>query len=261
MPHVGDSSAGLKIVRAKEHLNALKKEIGEWRRDHLERVPIQGDDKAVSIALGAYRPASPPRWGLLAGDCIANLRASLDHILWEIVAKSSKPRVRVGSKKGRDVQFPISAKAVGVRKRLTELKRPPFNLPADAAKLIKRVQPRKAPYKPLLTLNRLANRDKHCLLLVAITDVRLDRIDNVYVADKPRIDRSMIPEGLEVVAFQTFAINMPGVPPENMKVDGKTTALIALRYPGVPAKPIDIVLEAMIECVERVRDEFLAAKF
>jgi hypothetical protein len=262
-------SSALKIVWAKEHLNTLEQKIGEWRSNHLHKVPIQayveGNVNTIRVGLGNFRPESPPGWSLAAGDCIQNLRASLDHILWEIIRKCSKPKVRVGSNLGRKVQFPIGLESARVRIRLAEFKKPPFNLPAEAARLIKRVQPYKAGYKPLSALNRLANRDKHCLLLVAITDVQFTKINDVRLRGDSKLSaRPNIPgfdwSQSNILAFQTFVVGSPGPSPEDVEVDGEITARVAFRYKGVPTKPIDIVLESFIECVERIRDQFLGLK-
>lgn len=247
----------LKIVRAKVHLDALKSEIGKWGRDHLHEVPVQVDGETVTVALGEYRPESPTEWSLLAGDCVANLRASLDHILWEVIAKTSSPKARVGSKRGRDVQFPIGPKASRVKKIVAEFEKPPFNLPASAARLIKRVQPYKAGYKPLAALSRLVNRDKHCLLLVAITDVHLRRIEALIVNGQVSF-RAIGNIVSASQALHTDAPMAPGQTAPKVEVQGEITAHVAFRYKGVPPGRISNVLESMVECVERIRDQFLA---
>lgn len=157
------TSARLKLGRANEHLDCLRRETKAF----LERNPAPfdirtkktaGPGKSEKYVVHAVVRESPPDYlGLIAGDAIANIRHALDHVVYEL----SPPKHRNRGK----TQFPIY-------KDECEFKvlSPPLikGIEGDERTLIERVQPYQTsdPTRhPLAVLNRLANKDKHRILL------------------------------------------------------------------------------------------------
>lgn len=75
--------AKLKIVRAKEHLDAVERAIALYIDSEpyvvdVERYSQHGEGRAqVSYQIN-------PRISAIIGDCLHNLRCSLDYVMWEI---------------------------------------------------------------------------------------------------------------------------------------------------------------------------------
>lgn len=77
----------LKLARAAYHLKQLHTQIVEWRRQHRLVYRIQGDlnkgDELVVLASGE-NPGHDPL-GLIVGDSIHNMRASLDLLAFALL--------------------------------------------------------------------------------------------------------------------------------------------------------------------------------
>jgi hypothetical protein len=85
------ASARLKLDRAHEHLDRLHAEAEAWIESHPYKLVDERDPYPVGSPI-LHRDARhrrvrvtevtpvPPRWSLLIGDCVHNLRASLDHL-------------------------------------------------------------------------------------------------------------------------------------------------------------------------------------
>ena len=70
----------LKLERAKEHLRAFDSESGEWL-EQTELCIFVPEDHAVERVFFARITATPPaRFSTILGDCLQNLRASLDYL-------------------------------------------------------------------------------------------------------------------------------------------------------------------------------------
>jgi len=77
----------LKLARTAYHLNQLHTQIVEWRRHHRLVYRIEGDlnkgEKLVVLASGE-NPGHDPM-ALIVGDCIHNMRASLDLLAFALL--------------------------------------------------------------------------------------------------------------------------------------------------------------------------------
>jgi len=130
------TSARLKLDRAREHRNTLHHEITSFPEGTKDGIvgQCEGDPPEYVVRLGD--PTA--RWGLIVGDCIHNLRASLDHIVWEALQLS-------GGTPNEKTAFPIQAKPRRrPNGRLQAWPPPPVNIPGMDPKvndLIERLQP------------------------------------------------------------------------------------------------------------------------
>src|SRR4051812_6533280 len=133
--------ARLKIVRAQEHLDSLKAEIGMYLNEHPHEVfshpktyPYDSRRGAVHAAyysasiqhvLPPLTPGVPPlRLSTIIGDCVTNARAALDYIVWELAQRYFKPAFDITDRNDRRiVAFPIYQNALdaGLKDRLDRL--------------------------------------------------------------------------------------------------------------------------------------------
>jgi hypothetical protein len=80
----------LKIGRAKEHLDALRSEISAFMETQPYRSSAYDDAESGQYVIEVrIAPAIPHKIGLLAGDFISCLRASLDHLAWQLALLST----------------------------------------------------------------------------------------------------------------------------------------------------------------------------
>ena len=170
--HPLDSCAA-KIQRSEANYSTLNQDARSW----VQQAVIKG--QAVTVRkeidpqtgeihfLAAAVPETPSnRWGAILGDCIHNLRSSLDHLAFALADLDSPNRDR-----DRDnvTQFPVTQSqshwdADGIQRRFTYISdrhrrtieevQPWFTQPNDVA------------VHPLSILERLDNRDKHRLISV-----------------------------------------------------------------------------------------------
>jgi hypothetical protein len=117
---------------------------------------------------GAIRRKPPADWSPLVGDCLNNLRCSLDHVAWALAGST-----------GRNTAFPIFTDP-GKYKRVTPGHHLKY-IPNDAQAFIESLQPYHHLSGPkahsLFLLDRLANDDKHRELLgteVGVSHVSVD---------------------------------------------------------------------------------------
>lgn len=158
----GSPGFQLKLERAGAHLRTLDLAVKEWLEVHSdlvyeERDPLTGDDVVLVDA-----PAVPPAdaISLIAADCVHNLRASLDQLVFSLAwSGSAGPLSREAAQR---CEFPIygprAPKAAELRKRIGSL------APA-AQQVIEALQPHHAgaefAEEKLWILDQLWNLDKH----------------------------------------------------------------------------------------------------
>jgi len=154
----------------------------------------------------------PERWSVLIGDVLTNLRAALDHTLWEAVLTHSGPPA-----KPQQVQFPIATAADKFRQPTADLA--PLVSP-KVWELVESVQPfhagAQAHTAPLEVLRWLSNVDKHRFVHV---------VGRTLVDLAPVLVGAAVP--LEVVEQWRH---------EGAAADGTVVARLSIRRPpdGVP---------------------------
>jgi hypothetical protein len=107
------SGCRAKIGRAYEHHEALQSFLQDTFAVESNRVGvrIQFDMKASEYIVYIDRvpvlDTALRQVALIAGDVIQNLRACLDHILWQLAMNYTKGAVALDRDRERNVQFPI----------------------------------------------------------------------------------------------------------------------------------------------------------
>jgi hypothetical protein len=148
----------LKTSRAKEHLDALRKEMEPFYKSK----PCEFQEK-VNFKDGLYQVRiqvndPPPRLSVIVGDVFGCLRASLDHLVWLLVTHHTDSYAE-------GTQFPILSQ--NGPDDIARFKKQIRGVPARAETIIESLQPyhggnRAAIESNLLwRLNKLCNIDKH----------------------------------------------------------------------------------------------------
>ncbi len=163
-----------KLSRAQEHLDSLSQELNAFLQPYCYEIANEYDVEAPHQGLTRVRltrrvvfKVEPPllKWGIIVGDCIQNLRSSLDHMVFAI----SHSRDPNEFKDDRTTEFPIcdSPEAFNRSRRRNW---PPHHeirgLPREAQTIIEQFQPYQGGQKslsnhPLWILREMSNIDKH----------------------------------------------------------------------------------------------------
>ena len=144
-----------RVDRADKHLADLKSKISERECDQIQANPIEADpDNPGNLLLRPTKGVLPidPIFGILVGECVYNLRAALDYLVYELAIVDSG-HIQDGT------QFPIeSKKEIFTRRAKTWLKG--IN-PTHIAE-IEKLQPYNEQWTAVL--RDKSNPDKHRLL-------------------------------------------------------------------------------------------------
>ena len=98
-PSLDDAKA--KLARAKLHSECFNKAHEEVTNGHVYLFGVDiYDGGRTHLYWADHPPATDPRFALIAGDCVHNLRSALDHLAWELVRVSGKKQPN------RTTQFP-----------------------------------------------------------------------------------------------------------------------------------------------------------
>ena len=170
-------SPRLKLDRADEHLDVLDEELGVFFKSYAEGKVLEhaldGPWHVVFVNPPTKESPPPPRLSLICGDAIQNLRASLDHLVWQLV-------LREGNRPGGWTKFPITTHIndfnSSVRAPKDPKKRPSplqgITVDGEAWTLIEEAQPynggelsKNPAHHELVILAFLSNTDKHRTLL------------------------------------------------------------------------------------------------
>lgn len=160
-----------KLGRADEHLRSIDAELRRVTMEQTESSYITfWRDESWYIVRADPLPPLPLRIALLAGDCLNNLRATLDHLVWQLVLREGQ------NPEGRQC-FPLCETQAEFTKKVVlpshrgNRHAPLYGIPpnGDAWALIEHAQPFHRPQPqehPLAWVARFNNVDKHRTLLV-----------------------------------------------------------------------------------------------
>jgi len=167
-----------KLDRACEHATELKQTIDAAFEATNQKITreVSADGSKVVYRVEML-PTIDPRWSLLLGDFLTNMRAALDHLAWQLVVldggtptcKTSFPiKTSWLSRSGNSPAKPLTV--VGLKSE-------------TVLDLVEAVQPRSLVLlnavpenSPLHVLNELVNIDKHRLLLLFAHTLRWNRM-------------------------------------------------------------------------------------
>ena len=159
------SSWPVKFRRAQDHLTSIASQIEWWRAGRSFDISTEFDaETKQNIAYVDRFDALPLRWSAIIGDCVQNLRSTLDHLVNELALDHS-------GRANETTEFPIfldAAKFALARGRKIGL------VSEQAQQVIEELQPfQRGASKtadPVWLLHELSRVDKHrSVHLVAVT--------------------------------------------------------------------------------------------
>jgi hypothetical protein len=163
-------SAFAELSRAKVHLDQLEADIRAFRAREPFDWPYSVSDHMLdeSLAVVTFRvhvkEEMPNTWGLMIGDILSNLRATLDHAVYgHAAARADAAGTPLTNRQEKELNFPITTVAADWPNHRARLS--PF-MDAQVIGVIENWQPFNqqqvaADWHPLAVLNSLVNRDKH----------------------------------------------------------------------------------------------------
>lgn len=177
----------LRIKRADEHRRGLHDRIAEFIHDQPYGVTYEFRDQRREVSIGVERvnPTDDDKavleWGIAVGDCIHQLRAALDGLVYALTEATNKPPPPERRNPLREVSFPIvtdpSAWPEATSRRL-------WGVPDESLPVFREVQPfftgpEDPKREPLAVLNELWNVDKHRAIPLLAIDLRLPEITHL----------------------------------------------------------------------------------
>jgi hypothetical protein len=167
-----------KIFRAAEHAKGLEPELLRYFETNPGKMVLE-PDSPTNDPFFKFVPKEPipTRFGIIVGDCLQNLRSSLDYLVWELVlAANNQP--------GKHHMFPVCSTPEFFKEALSKRKRLEGIHP-DAIAEIDALQPyhlgqdwEKA---VVAVIDDIANTNKH--RRVPLTMLRGSRVDNMTVVE------------------------------------------------------------------------------
>jgi hypothetical protein len=159
--------------RAQEHLQALDSAIDAFFEVKPYTTSVEPNQERGCHVVRLMDPTPIPQreWGVLIGDCVHNLRCTLDYIAWQLAGSNMADGSTV---------FPICG---GPRQFRTRRKKRLTQLPESAVALIRCLQPYNTgnPFASSLALiENLDVADKHKLLTVIITSQQAASLDTNF---------------------------------------------------------------------------------
>ncbi len=286
--------ARFKVVRAQEHLDTLKIEIAKYldgnpwvirteeNKDALlgvsntfsltgqpkgsERFPPGTGFAPSKSGLPPYHAFvditnhPPLQLSAIIGDCVTNVRASLDYIMWELASRYFSPPIDITKHHDRNITaFPITnnPKDVGHVNRLNCLTN--RKIPAAAIAEIKAVQPYNRGYEPLWWLHGLVNGDKHRMPVLTIAEVPSFIYgvgpDGSITYNGGPVGRSVTFKG-HVEALDTVTNGGLIETKTTMEMDNQITVTVTFQDVTMPREPVDRTLEQIIKTAADIIPRF-----
>lgn len=195
-----------RIDRAHHHLRTLESEVEGWVRREpytcIDECDVHTGEHVTRIE--DIEPA-PTEFSLIIGDCLHNLRAALDNLVYELAVKKygGEP---LPSEVEQNVMFPIFLREEGYRSRGTERI---SAIDERAQTVIEGLQPYHGASDYLWILHELACIDRHRLphltlfarQTIGIHGTDIFRIDTSSAYFRPR---GPLEDGAELVRYKTL---------------------------------------------------------
>lgn len=161
-------SGGIKIERAKELIQELRREIEAFHGGNPYQLIASTEPESGDHVVRVHILRAPPaRWGALIGDAIHNVRSALDLLVWQLVLCN-------GSVPGKHNAFPIYDTLADF---LNGYARQLRGVATPAVKMIRSLNPYEAGNRTLWLLHKLDIIDKHRVLVPAYSSVGTTIID------------------------------------------------------------------------------------
>ena len=177
-----------KVEWAERHRQLLNAEVRNYFSQSVPQMMVEMTPGEVFDQMTVHGPGIPLEIPLIIGDCLQNLRSSLDYLVWELCeAANSTPTEKH--------QFPICV----VRKRYQDASGQQLaGVPKAAQAEIEKLQPFNAAVPEsteLWILNRLTNISKHRRILVTdLGAVRTEKARGAVIDRRTQVDHPFMGE-------------------------------------------------------------------
>lgn len=165
---VGLTYAQMKLGRAYEHLDQLKREVTAFIKSNPYTETRYDNPEKAGHIIRVEQHISPDPIGVLIGEFAYCIRSSLDHLAWQLALLTT-------DKPSRLTAFPIESECP--RPSNKSFNEKIASIPPEALKVIDALQPyhSQATIKshPLWQINRLCNLDKHQVIPISYIDFRV----------------------------------------------------------------------------------------
>ncbi len=249
------AGAWFKVIWAHQHVDELKRHIALYFDHTPYTTPIQRHgDIAIVQAPRLYSRPHLDIQGII-GDCLGAARSSLDYIIWELASRYANRPLIPSSLGGKDdLTFPLYTDPVKWAKYdFASNRAPHFKLPASVIAAIESVQPHKVGYEPLGLLHILVNQDKHRLPLLVEGHIKHGPIGLSLGNHVATVAQSTAMS----VAFHAPLDVLPVERSHEMKVDANIESkFVAFGDPTMPWEPVEVTLENIVRCAEKVVGRF-----
>ncbi len=208
-----------KMAWARIHFQTLDVEIAKWLVDDAHRVIYERNEDLTQHYLRAEFGAKPriDRWPLMVGDCVTNLRDTLDHLIYAIAHLPESPLPAKADSAAFIIRDKPENFTKDARSRLC-------SVPDSVRDAVLSFQPFNRPHAvlpPLLSiLSELANGSKHKLLdfiFTAPENLAANFVSHGgvhYESVRFAVNRAGIVEGVPFLVVETPA------PDPNFRFDG-----------------------------------------
>jgi len=234
---------------ARHHFELLYAEVAEYLKvNPCEFVPkpnVSTDENGRSWVMGTFEAKIPipERVPLIVGDCLGNLRSTLDYLVWELVLANRKHPTPLNA-------FPIALTSDAYTK---ELERGRLSgVDPKAIALITDLQPyhlgASADQSILAVLNKFSNINKHRRILLTGLKTVMPMPDLHYVGAQAfaTVNPPAIQGNAEFGPFEVFG--------DEVKVKAQVVAYIA--FDEAPAQGFDVY-----SMIERIADYISTTMF
>jgi hypothetical protein len=215
--------ARLKLARAQEHINAFGEESVPYLNSKFCRLDFRDEGDFRNVFLVVTEPP-PIRLSAILGDCVHNIRASLDHLAWQLViANQSTPN--------SNTAFPIFASKDKYRDSIARIT---AGMKDTAITRIEELQPyHKGDVRQSLLwfLYELDNEDKHRAL--NLTQGRIIPADARITTNQSVVAPAWIASGVLHDGAKVGAFRLADYSPEDyVRMEADATSLITLEDSG-----------------------------
>jgi len=234
-----------KIAHAKKHSNLVKSEVQRYLdANQSEFVPNASSTPNQPTFTVKPKSPIPEIIGLIIGDCLQNLRTSLDYLVWELV-------LAAGNTPNKENMFPVAFKLKSFQDAVSAGRLQGVN-PAAIA-LIESIQPYhdgQPEATSLAVLNELTNINKHRRLL--LTDYSTLSIREL--SDAMGVWLAAGSPDLTTLAHNTGIGRV--VTPEQMNMQGDLVPFVAFNEGPIKEMDVCFMLEGLAVYVSAVVNNF-----
>lgn len=233
-----------KISHAKLHLDLVKSEIAEYlKANPCEFVPHASSTHNQPTFMLKLKSPIPAKIGLIVGDCLQNLRTSLDYLVWELVLKA-------GNTPGKENMFLICVLAKSFKDSQGARLR---GVDPAAVALIESIQPYhdgQPDATSLAILDKLTNINKHRRLV--LTELSSLSIQGLFTTWDAWMQSGS--KDLSTLAYDTGIGKI--FTADQVKVQGDLIPFIAFNEGAATDMEVSFMLQGLLSYISAVVNNF-----